>query len=253
MKRRGFTLIELLVVIAIIAILAAILFPVFAQAREKARQTSCESNLKQIGLSIKMYVQDFDETWPSGQIYQNDNTSNGQQASSGLNFGYNGWVANVIRPYVKNESIYTCPSNVNPYGWVDSWAQTGSATSSYAYNYATLNGIKEALFASESSALVAQDSYTNWWDCPYMSGCGMVPNRDWQWHLANNHTYTEWHTGKNNVLWADGHVKALGMAQLLWQNVAGKIQSSCDMYNQPLSYVPNTNDDNDPNCQGGIY
>jgi prepilin-type N-terminal cleavage/methylation domain-containing protein len=62
--RKGFTLIELLVVIAIIAILAAILFPVFAQAREKARQTGCLSNVKQIGLGIQMYVQDFDEYVP---------------------------------------------------------------------------------------------------------------------------------------------------------------------------------------------
>ncbi|HEV2472758.1 MAG TPA: prepilin-type N-terminal cleavage/methylation domain-containing protein, partial [Chthonomonadales bacterium] len=64
--RRGFTLIELLVVIAIIAILAAILFPVFAQAREKARAISCLSNEKELGLSVLMYVQDYDENFPSG-------------------------------------------------------------------------------------------------------------------------------------------------------------------------------------------
>src|SRR3954447_724453 len=64
-SRRGFTLIELLVVIAIIAILAAILFPVFAQAREKARQVGCLSNLKQMGTATMMYVQDYDETYPS--------------------------------------------------------------------------------------------------------------------------------------------------------------------------------------------
>ena len=71
-SRSGFTLIELLVVIAIIAILAAILFPVFAQAREKARQTSCLSNSKQLGLGLLMYVQDYDETWP-----RNDDCING--------------------------------------------------------------------------------------------------------------------------------------------------------------------------------
>src|SRR4051812_35864110 len=66
MKQRGFTLIELLVVIAIIAVLAAILFPVFAQAREKARATGCTSNLKQIGLALMMYGQDYDEQMPTG-------------------------------------------------------------------------------------------------------------------------------------------------------------------------------------------
>src|ERR1051326_525026 len=71
-RSRGFTLIELLVVIAIIAILAAILFPVFAQAREKARAISCLSNIKQIGTGCMMYIQDYDETYPLGYMWDNN-------------------------------------------------------------------------------------------------------------------------------------------------------------------------------------
>ena len=74
MNRKGFTLIELLVVIAIIAILAAILFPVFAKAREKARQASCQSNLKQIGLAFVQYTQDYDEKYPLAGVWDNSST-----------------------------------------------------------------------------------------------------------------------------------------------------------------------------------
>lgn len=117
-SRRGFTLIELLVVIAVIAILAAILFPVFAQAREKARSITCISNLKQLGSATMMYVQDFDETFPMAFGY-------------GINQG--GWTSgftrpvppdtfadadvwrcsysNAVQPYIKNYGVYTCPSS----------------------------------------------------------------------------------------------------------------------------------------------
>jgi prepilin-type N-terminal cleavage/methylation domain-containing protein/prepilin-type processing-associated H-X9-DG protein len=98
MKRRGFTLIELLVVIAIIAILAAILFPVFARAREKARQSSCLSNVKQISTGILMYVQDYDEKFP---FYAQGNYSNDP------------WVfwPHQFQPYIKNWQVYACPSS----------------------------------------------------------------------------------------------------------------------------------------------
>jgi prepilin-type N-terminal cleavage/methylation domain-containing protein len=86
-SQRGFTLIELLVVIAIIAILAAILFPVFAQAREKARQISCLSNLKQIGLGFKMYAQDYDELFPMGNLSREVDWENSPAANPYPSFG----------------------------------------------------------------------------------------------------------------------------------------------------------------------
>ncbi|MEN6644093.1 MAG: DUF1559 domain-containing protein [Armatimonadia bacterium] len=97
--KRGFTLIELLVVIAIIAILAAILFPVFAKAREKARQASCLSNCKQIGVAILSYAQDFDEKLPLTYFYT------GAAGSSPLY-----WPMDVLQPYIKNRQINFCPS-----------------------------------------------------------------------------------------------------------------------------------------------
>ena len=110
---KGFTLIELLVVIAIIAILAAILFPVFARARENARRSSCQSNLKQLGLGLLQYSQDYDEALPVGR-YDN----------AGL-WGA-GW-AGEIYPYVKSSQVYVCPS--------DSSTATAPATVvSYCYN-----------------------------------------------------------------------------------------------------------------------
>src|SRR5579871_5464664 len=105
--RRGFTLIELLVVIAIIAILAAILFPVFAQAREKARQTSCLSNTKQMSLAVLQYIQDYDENYPMG--VQND--------------WNNSWPV-LVQPYVKSIQVFRCPddgNNTQP-AWTDGWA-----------------------------------------------------------------------------------------------------------------------------------
>jgi prepilin-type N-terminal cleavage/methylation domain-containing protein/prepilin-type processing-associated H-X9-DG protein len=97
MRRSGFTLIELLVVIAIIAILAAILFPVFAKAREKARQTSCLSNVKQIAVGILSYAQDYDEYLPMFYLYC--------PAPDNLR-----WWADMVQPYVKNYQLFVCPS-----------------------------------------------------------------------------------------------------------------------------------------------
>ena len=103
--RSGFTLIELLVVIAIIAILAAILFPVFAKAREKARQTSCLSNLKQLGLATLMYAQDYDECTPIIKIlFPTPNDPTEDSVNDALS------AITVLNPYVKNRQIFVCPS-----------------------------------------------------------------------------------------------------------------------------------------------
>ncbi len=132
----GFTLIELLVVIAIIAILAAILFPVFAQARGKARQASCLSNLKQIGLATMMYAQDYDElypyiyylsgwTWPYGNLVA---------PLSGPNTYDGGPYVSVLHPYVKNSQIWYCAQvNKDP---ADHWDDpvTGKAPTNYSVN-----------------------------------------------------------------------------------------------------------------------
>ncbi len=121
--RRGFTLIELLVVIAIIAILAAILFPVFARARAKAQQNTCLSNVKQINLALIMYAGDYDQqfVWPGGAGYLG-----------------NQWVDRIV-PYVKNDQIFTCPvDEMNELGY------TGNEQKSRSYNlnyyYGTLMG-----------------------------------------------------------------------------------------------------------------
>jgi len=109
----AFTLIELLVVIAIIAILAAILFPVFAQAREKARQTACLSNQKQIGLGFMMYAQDYDETLPDGNVQASTGNNNGDPANPRPAGGYamgRGWAGEVY-PVVKNVGVFACPSD----------------------------------------------------------------------------------------------------------------------------------------------
>jgi len=110
-KPPGFTLIELLVVIAIIAILAAILFPVFAQARESARMTSCLSNMKQIGLALRMYGQDYDETYPNIRLYIDPGVG-----CCNLDLTWK----NVTMPYIKNKQVFACPSNpyskLNPPG-----------------------------------------------------------------------------------------------------------------------------------------
>ena len=106
MRRRAFTLIELLVVIAIIAILAAILFPVFAQARESARQTACLSNMKQLGTSLTLYQQDYDGRMSQTEYADPNNLATAQTPH--VHWSY------IVQPYVKNLEIFVCPSDTHP-------------------------------------------------------------------------------------------------------------------------------------------
>ncbi len=99
-RRKGFTLIELLVVIAIIGILAAMLFPVFARARESAHKISCLANMKNLGMALMMYAGDWDDTYPMSYYYQNGANSNN---------GYHHW-SRLIYDYAKNDNIFVCPS-----------------------------------------------------------------------------------------------------------------------------------------------
>jgi prepilin-type N-terminal cleavage/methylation domain-containing protein/prepilin-type processing-associated H-X9-DG protein len=111
MRKRGFTLIELLVVVAVMAIIAALLFPTFAQARDKARQAACLSNMKQLAMGVMMYTQDYEETLPKGSLGFDP---------TGAHFP---WPLTVA-PYVKNTAIFRCPSDRKPMS-VKAWLSSG--------------------------------------------------------------------------------------------------------------------------------
>ena len=130
MKRRGFTLIELLVVIAIIAVLAAILFPVFARARENARRSSCQSNLKQIGLGLLQYSQDYDEVMIADWYGPTGNSSS--DPTTAANAGYK-WM-DASQPYIKSTQVFNCPSDT----WTathERYAHVGDLTASTTTKY----------------------------------------------------------------------------------------------------------------------
>jgi len=233
MKRtNGFTLIELLVVIAIIAILAAILFPVFAAAREKARQTTCASNEKQIGLGLLQYSQDYDEFLPGIGP-----TNNGVVRGVGWN--------QAIYPYIKSQGVFKCPSEIVPSGYVTAnatyawWATHNSpATPSYAMNMnlvvdassglavsvakfaspAATVMVYEALgwftsaddTADTSDGLVSNDLSAATTGCmshrPGSSSAYTCPNVSGPFG-SQGYTPVSRHTQGSNFLFADGHVK----------------------------------------------
>jgi len=235
-SRTAFTLIELLVVIAIIAILAAILFPVFAKAREKARQSSCASNLKQIGLAFMQYTQDYDERWP----YAYSVTGMGNTVNTDWNAtaADKGWISNALVPYTKNQQIFICPSKGGNSGDFQD-PRNGMKRVSYGYNYMGIMNGSDAAFPEPAGALVMWDSTWSYNNCGFNSGCGF-PTRDWAAYtnptVSNiGFANSAWHTEKNNYLYMDGHVKAGSWGQMKWQNVAAQIASGHPSYGVDFS------------------
>jgi len=222
-KSFGFTLIELLVVIAIIAILAAILFPVFAKVREKARQTSCSSNMKQLGTAFMQYVQDNNERFPS------------VRAVTPANNYVGGW-ANLIYPYVKSTGAFTCPDD--GIARVASPGITTKAKVSYEMNYAIWNddfwgpivqGAKLGLFVAPASTVLLYEGAPN----PSRTGgttahadpsVALVGETNWagdsDWNTDNEAPLAKWHDSSadrgTNYLGADGHVKFLKVSSVSW-------------------------------------
>ncbi len=196
-RPRAFTLIELLVVIAIIAILAAILFPVFAKAREKARQSSCQSNLKQIGVAVMQYVQDYDETFP---WYVNGNAWTGAWSVTDTYWG------RFLEPYCKNQQVLACPS-----------ADAALKTGAYAYG---LNGLLDGgggapmRLASITAPAEKIHSHDSWESRLDDNGDKLCISPGFTENLMQDPSIrykTEaWrHNDVCTVLWLDGHVKGL--------------------------------------------
>jgi len=217
--KRGFTLIELLVVIAIIAILAAILFPVFAQAREKARTASCGSNTRQLGLAVRMYVQDYDEHFPFG----------GWLPDTGLGGGTATWEwQNTTATYIKNKGLYQCPSttdldenpaNPKQFDW-------NRNPVNYLYNNQLGRNrapVGDAAVQDPADCWMVLDGHSDW-DGSH-KGTDWMGRKDTIWMLEDTtfgdradliSGWLSWqgftwglprHNGGGNVCYTDGHVK----------------------------------------------
>jgi prepilin-type N-terminal cleavage/methylation domain-containing protein/prepilin-type processing-associated H-X9-DG protein len=202
-RRSGFTLIELLVVIAIIAILAAILFPVFARARGKARQAACLSNLKQLGLAVDMYAQDYDEMLPA----HNDN----EPPYPTYDWRYDTFIYRLM-PYMRNIQITKCPDDS---GWTDprnSVAGDGKRWWSYSYNRACEYGPQQpgwlAAFEDPAGTVLLFDGGEP--DQGVERNDSNSLTAGWaSWDAETRKAYTR-HNGGLNIAWADGHAKWRG-------------------------------------------
>lgn len=245
MRKRGFTLIELLVVIAIIAILAAILFPVFARAREAARATQCKSNLKQIVTASMMYSQDYDELYVHAWAGRRNNATASQRYDVPGSPNADTYWMYLILPYTKNMGIYKCPSHnlsaepdpINPqrtsYGHQHNnmgWHSTGPAAMAdvrspaetiyfsdvgrHANWAAFLANPDNEAFTTATGGWTYTRNYTQCMGCP-----GISPSC-----CADATTVVSKHSGQVNIAFADGHVKAMRPSQtaIPFQNAAAR-------------------------------
>lgn len=202
LQPQGFTLIELLVVIAIISILAAILFPVFARARDNARRASCQSNMKQIGLGIMMYAQDYDERYPRFNDATYSPSSGG--AAAAAQFAYHPDNPGVeIYPYIKNYQILLCPSST-PQSTTNPGTLTGI---SYLWNGVLIRdtGLSLAAIDTPSTIISLQESSLIYSTLYLRPGMGSALGTGYRAWLTSN--YNNMHFGGGNLLFVDGHVK----------------------------------------------
>jgi prepilin-type N-terminal cleavage/methylation domain-containing protein len=237
-KGAGFTLIELLVVIAIIAILAAILFPVFAKARDKARQTMCMSNMKQIGMALVQYSQDWDEAHP-GVWFGPVNASPWSRPSDDTRF-YK-WM-DAVFPYVKNEGVFNCPSDGVNKRYIFRNRDGSNGYGSYAMSQAYFcagdaftpptSDYNQGPFIMRI-AMIQRPADTVW---IVDGGVPGIKNPDWKsyefwWCNANEinrafptvvgssprsfQNIVERHSDMTDVIYCDGHAKAVKLERLV--------------------------------------